>query len=68
VISVAVLAVVFQLLLLAVLMVSAGVSLVGLSVPDLLVVAVMDAVIALPALLAARALDLRFGDPERVAW
>jgi len=34
----------------------------------LAVVAVLDAAVALPAVLVARALDLRFGDPERAAW
>jgi rod shape-determining protein MreD len=68
VVSVAALGVVFQLLLLALLIVTSGVALAGLSVWDLVVVAVLDALVALPAVLAARALDLRFGEPERVAW
>jgi hypothetical protein len=68
VVTVAVLAVVFQLLLLGLLVVTAGVTLEGLSVADLLLVAALDAVVAVPAVLVVRALDLRFGDPERVAW
>lgn len=68
VLSAAALAVVFQLLLLALLVMTAGVTLAGLSVTDLLLVAVLDAAVAAPAVLVARALDLRFGDPERVAW
>ncbi|CAN5445188.1 hypothetical protein BH23CHL8_BH23CHL8_05780 [soil metagenome] len=68
VVSVCVLAVVFQLLLLGLLMVTAGVTMAGHSIADLLLVAVLDAALAIPAVVIARALDLRFGDPERVAW
>jgi len=68
VLTVGALSVVFQLLVLALLMMGSGVTVEGLSLTDLAVVAVLDAAVALPAVLVARALDLRFGDPERAAW
>jgi rod shape-determining protein MreD len=58
----------YQLLLLFVLGVTSGVSWADISIADLLFTAVINMVIAIPAVLVARALDLRFGEPERVAW
>jgi cell shape-determining protein MreD len=58
----------YQLLLLALLAVTAGVAWVGLSLPDLVFVAVANAVIAVVSAVILRALDLRFGEPERTAW
>jgi cell shape-determining protein MreD len=58
----------YQMLLLALLAVTAGVAWVGLSLPDLLAVAITNAVIAVVAAVLLRALDLRFGEPERTAW
>jgi rod shape-determining protein MreD len=58
----------YQMLLLALLTVTAGVAWVGLSLPDLAVVAVANAVIAVVSAVILRALDLRFGEPERTAW
>ena len=48
--------------------VTSGVSWASVSIADLLLTAVLNVVIAVPAVLVARALDLRFGEPERVAW
>jgi len=62
------LGIVFQLMLLALLAVTSGVGWAGSSIADLLAVAALDVVIAVPAALVLRAIDLRFGEPERVAW
>ena len=40
----------------------------GLALPDLVVIGLLNAIIAGIAVLAVRALDLRFGEPERLAW
>jgi rod shape-determining protein MreD len=62
------LSLVYQLMLLFVLGVTSGVSWADISVTDLLFTAVLNMLVAIPAVLVARALDLRFGEPERVAW
>lgn len=59
---------VYQLLLLVLLGVTSGVSWAGIAVADLAMTAALAAVVAIPAVLIVRALDLRFGEPERVAW
>jgi cell shape-determining protein MreD len=59
---------VFQILLLGLLTLTADVAFTGLSVGDLLVVGFMNGVIAALAAVLIRALDLRFGEPERLAW
>ena len=62
------LSLVYQVLLLFVLGVTSGVSWAGVSVGDLVLTAVLNVVIVVPAVVVVRALDLRFGEPERVAW
>jgi rod shape-determining protein MreD len=62
------LSLVYQLLLLFLLGVTSGVSWAAISITGLLLTALLNLVIAVPAVLVARALDLRFGEPERVAW
>jgi rod shape-determining protein MreD len=62
------LSLVYQLLLLFVLGVTSGVTWAGISITDLLVTALLNMIVAIPAVFVARALDLRFGEPERVAW
>ena len=58
----------YQLLLRLLVSVTSGVSWVGLSVPELVLTAVLNVVLVVPAVLIVRAVDLRFGEPERVAW
>jgi rod shape-determining protein MreD len=62
------LAFLYQGLLLGVLTLTAGIGPVGLSIGDLILVASVDTVIVAVAVLLIRALDLRFGEPERVSW
>jgi rod shape-determining protein MreD len=62
------LTIVYQVLLLILLTLTADVTYAGLSVVDLLVVGLLNALIALVAAVIIRALDLRFGEPERLAW
>jgi rod shape-determining protein MreD len=59
---------IYQFLLLSILTLTADIGFAGLSVADLVIVAVMNAVIAAVAVLVVRAIDLRFGEPERLAW
>jgi rod shape-determining protein MreD len=63
-----VLSVVYQLLLLAILGVTADVEFAGLGATELALIAVMNAAIAIVAVAVIRAIDLRFGEPERLAW
>ncbi|MEA2026746.1 MAG: rod shape-determining protein MreD [Chloroflexota bacterium] len=58
----------YQVMLLGVLALTVNVALSGLSLPDLLVIGLLNAVIAGISVAAVRALDLRFGEPERLAW
>jgi rod shape-determining protein MreD len=58
----------YQLLLLAILGVTSGVSWTGVSVADLILTSLLNVILVVPAVLVARALDLRFGERERVAW
>jgi rod shape-determining protein MreD len=62
------LALAYQSIVLAVLSISSGLAFVGLSLVDLLAVALLDAIVTAIAVVAVRALDLRFGEPERLAW
>jgi rod shape-determining protein MreD len=62
------LAIVYQVLLLALLVVTEDVVLTGLSATDLAMSALLDVVITSVAVVVVRALDLRFGEPERMAW
>jgi rod shape-determining protein MreD len=59
---------VYQLLLLALLAFTINIAVEGLSLSDLLVAAVLNTVIAVISVTVIRALDLRFGEPERLAW
>jgi rod shape-determining protein MreD len=58
----------FQVMLLALLAVASGVAWAGLSVTDLVVIGLANTAIASVTVVAVRALDLRFGEPERMAW
>ena len=62
------LSLVYQLLLLFLLGVTSGVSWTGVSVADLVLTALLNVLLVVPSVLVARALDLRFGERERVAW
>jgi rod shape-determining protein MreD len=59
---------IYQLLLTAILSVTIDVAFAGLSVAELVVVAVVNTLIAAVAVVVVRALELRFGEPERLAW
>lgn len=58
----------YQVMLLGLLAVTSDVAFAGLSLPDLLLVGLSNLAIAAVTVLAVRALDLRFGEPERMAW
>ena len=58
----------YQLMVLGLLALTAGVAFTGLALPDLVVIGLLNASITGLAVLAVRALDLRFGEPERLAW
>lgn len=58
----------YQALLLVLLALTINVALAGLAIPDLILGGFMNLVIAVIAVLVLRALDLRFGEPERLAW
>jgi rod shape-determining protein MreD len=62
------LTVAYQVLLLAILALTQDVSIEGVSITDLLVIGVLNAAITAIAVVVVRALDLRFGEPERLAW
>jgi cell shape-determining protein MreD len=47
---------------------TSGITFTGLTPSDLLLIAILNGIIAGVAVPAMRALDLRFGEPERVAW
>lgn len=59
---------VYQIVLLVLLAVTTGVALTGLLISDLVGVAILNILIAAAAVILVRALDLRFGEPERLAW
>ncbi len=61
-------AIAYQVLLLTILALTEDVAFLGLSPADLAVVGLLDAVIATVAAVLVRAVDLRFGEPERLAW
>lgn len=58
----------YQLLLLLVLSLIADVAVTISSATDLVVIALLNALVASVAVIAVRAIDLRFGEPERLAW
>ena len=59
---------VYQLLLLGLLAITAGVAFSGLALTDLILIGVLNTVITAVAVVVVRALDQRFGEPERMAW
>jgi hypothetical protein len=63
-----VLTVVYQVLLLAILAVTAGVAFAGVALTDLLLIGIANMVLAALAVVTVRAIDLRFGERERLAW
>ena len=58
----------YHLTLQAVDVLATGAAFAGLSVTELLVVAALNAIIAGASVPVVRALDLRFGEQERLAW
>lgn len=58
----------YQVILLALLGMTVGVAFSGVDIGDLVIAGIVNAGIALVAVIAVRALDLRFGEPERLAW
>ena len=66
--TVLVLTFVYQVLLLGLLTLTADVGFTGLAVGDMLAAGLMNVVIASIAVIVLRALDLRFGEPDRLAW
>jgi hypothetical protein len=58
----------YQLLLLGLLALASDVALTGVSLTELVLIGLLNAAIAAVAVVAVRALDLRFGEPERLAW
>jgi rod shape-determining protein MreD len=59
---------VYQVLLLGLLAVTENVAFLGLSLADLVLVGLLDAAITAVAVVVVRAIDLRFGERERLAW
>ena len=59
---------VYQVLLLGLLALTENVAFLGLSVTDLVLVGLLDAAITAVAVVVVRAIDLRFGERERLAW
>jgi rod shape-determining protein MreD len=62
------LTVAYQVLLLAILALTQDVSVQGVPIMDLLIVGLLNAAITAIAAVLVRALDLRFGERERLAW
>jgi rod shape-determining protein MreD len=58
----------YQVMLLGLLALASDVAFAGLSVTDIVLIGIANAVIAAVTVVAVRALDLRFGEPERMAW
>jgi rod shape-determining protein MreD len=59
---------IYQVLLLGILALTANVAFSGLALTDLIVIGILNAAVTAVAVLVVRALDLRFGEPERLAW
>jgi len=59
---------VYQVLLLGLLALTENVAFLGLSFTDLVLVGLLDAAITAVAVVVVRAIDLRFGERERLAW
>jgi rod shape-determining protein MreD len=62
------LTVAYQVLLLGVLALTSDVAFAGLSLTDMALIALANTAIAAATVVAVRAIDLRFGEPERMAW
>lgn len=62
------LSLIYQVLLLGLLALTENVAFLGLSVTDLVLVGLLDAAITAVAVVVVRAIDLRFGERERLAW
>lgn len=58
----------YQVMLLVLLALTVDVAFAGLALTDLALVGVLNMGIAAIAAMALRAIDLRFGEPERLAW
>ena len=58
----------YHLIVLALRAFTDGVGFVGLALPELVIVGFLNALIAGAAVPVLRALDLRFGEQERLAW
>ena len=58
----------YHLLLQGVHALSSGAAFAGLSVTDLVFIALLNGIVAAMSVPVVRALDLRFGEPERLAW
>ena len=58
----------YQLLMLGLLAITANLAFSGLALTDLIVIGTLNAFITAVAVVVVRALDLRFGEPERMAW
>jgi rod shape-determining protein MreD len=58
----------YQVMLLGLLALTSDVAFTGLSVTDVAVIGLANTAIAAVSVVAVRALDLRFGEPERMAW
>jgi rod shape-determining protein MreD len=67
-VTVFVLTFVYQFLLLGLLALTADVGFTGLSLGDTAVAGLINVAIASVAVVVLRAIDLRFGEPERLAW
>jgi hypothetical protein len=58
----------YQLMGLGLLSFTSGIGLGSVSLPDLVAIGVLNAILAGVAVPIIRALDLRFGETERLAW
>jgi len=59
---------VYQVMLLGLLALTAAVAFSGLTISDLVIGGALNTAIAIVAVVVVRALELRFGEPERLAW
>jgi rod shape-determining protein MreD len=59
---------VYQIMLLGILALTVNVAFAGLAMADLALIGILNVVIASVAVVVVRAIDLRFGEPERLAW
>ena len=59
---------VYQLLLQVLLVITVGLAFAGVPLLEFIAIGLLNALIAAVAVVAVRAIDLRFGEPERLAW